>query len=131
MEVENVVRLLEDLDPTHMNHGHSKQSDSHATHHHGVHFDLPAAARRVVLSAGFEPDLNADAKRQLDAIDGPASMAASVRDLRDRPWSSIDNTESRDLDQIEMAEQLPDGSIRLVIGVADVDVLVPKGSPLD
>ena len=123
--------MLEDLDPTHMNHGHSKQSDSHATHHRGVHFDLPAAARRAVLAAGFEPDINAEAKRQLDAIDGPAPIPPAVRDLRDRPWSSIDNTESRDLDQIEMAEQLPDGSIRLVIGVADVDVLVPKGSPLD
>ena len=54
-----------------------------------------------------------------------------MRDLRDRPWSSIDNNESRDLDQIEVAEQLADGAIRLVVGIADVDALVPKGTPLD
>jgi exoribonuclease-2 len=114
-----------------MSHGPSKQSDARAPHPRGAHFDLAAAARRAVLSAGFEPDIGADAKRQLDAIDSPAAIDAGIKDLRDRPWSSIDNTESRDLDQIEMAEQLPDGSIRLVIGVADVDVLVPKGTPLD
>jgi exoribonuclease-2 len=114
-----------------MSHGHSNQSDSHATSLRGAHFDVAAAARRVVMAAGFEPDINAEAKRQLDAIAGPAALGPEVRDLRDRPWSSIDNTESRDLDQIEMAEQLADGNIRLVVGVADVDALVPKGSPLD
>jgi len=113
-----------------MSHGHSSQSDSHAPSR-GAHFDVGAAARRAVVTAGFEPDINSDAKRQLDAITGPAALVPDVRDLRDRPWSSIDNTESRDLDQIEMAEALSDGNIRLVVGIADVDVLVPKGSPLD
>ena len=114
-----------------MSHGHSNQSDSHATSLRGAHFDVAAAARRVVVAAGFESDINAEAKRQLDAIVGPAALGPEVRDLRDRPWSSIDNTESRDLDQIEVAEQLADGNIRLVVGIADVDVLVPRGSPLD
>src|SRR5205807_431832 len=62
---------------------------------------------------------------------GPASHEPQVKDLRDQPWSSIDNNESRDLDQIEIAEQLPDGNIRLMVGIADVDVLVAKGTPLD
>jgi exoribonuclease-2 len=102
------------------------KSDSH----HGG-FDVRAAARRAVLEAGFEPDLDGAAKAQLDTIVGPAPIAAGIKDLRDKPWSSIDNKESRDLDQIEYAEKLPDGNVRLVVGIADVDVLVPKDSPLD
>jgi exoribonuclease-2 len=54
-----------------------------------------------------------------------------LRDLRKLPWSSIDNRESRDLDQIEVAERLADGSIRILIGVADVESLVHLGSAAD
>jgi exoribonuclease-2 len=98
-------------------------------HHRG--FDVTAAARRVVVDAGFEPDLDAGARAQLEKISGPADMVPGIKDLRDRPWSSIDNKESRDLDQIEYAERLPNGNVRLVVGIADVDILVPKDSPLD
>lgn len=56
---------------------------------------------------------------------------AGVRDLRGLAWSSVDNAESRDLDQVEVAEQLDGGAIRVWIGIADVDALVPKGSPID
>src|SRR5262249_14836944 len=62
---------------------------------------------------------------------GPAPATPGLKDLRDKPWSSIDNKESRDLDQIEYAERLTDGSVRLVVGIADVDVRVPKDTPLD
>jgi exoribonuclease-2 len=124
--------LLADLDPTDMSHGHSKQQhDSHGSHQSRAHFDVAAAARRVVVTAGFEPDIDTAAKEQLDRISSPAPIGPQVKDLRNLPWSSIDNTESRDLDQIEVAEQLPDGNIRLLVGVADVDALVPKGTPLD
>ena len=99
------------------------------SHHSG--FDLKGAARRAVLDAGFEPELDSAAKAQLDKISGPAPVVPDIKDLRDKPWSSIDNKESRDLDQIEYAEKLPNGDVRLVVGIADVDALVPKGSPLD
>jgi len=95
------------------------------------HFDMHAAARRVVTTAGFEPDVPDDALRQLRAISGPASMPPGVKDMRSSPWSSIDNNESRDLDQLEIAEQLPNGTVRLVVAIADVDSLVPKDTPLD
>jgi exoribonuclease-2 len=51
--------------------------------------------------------------------------------LRSLLWSSIDNDSSRDLDQVEYAENLPDGTTRLLIGIADVDSSVPKGSATD
>ena len=56
---------------------------------------------------------------------------AGIQDLRNLLWSSIDNDTSKDLDQIEWAEQLPDGRIRVLIGVADVDSRVHQGTVID
>ena len=61
----------------------------------------------------------------------PQSTSPEVKDLRSLLWSSIDNETSRDLDQIEFAGRNPDGSYRLLIGIADVDSLVPKSSKID
>jgi VacB/RNase II family 3'-5' exoribonuclease len=108
-------------------------TQSHKSQHgnHNGFFDMHAAARRIVVAGGFEPDLPPPAREQLDRLTGPAPAPAGVRDLRDRPLSSIDNDESRDLDQIEYAEHLPNGDIRIVVGIADVDSLVGRGTPLD
>ena len=98
------------------------------------HIDLQAAAKQLMLENGFEPEFPADAQQQLAQImANPPKIApgGNVRDLRDLLWSSIDNDTSRDLDQIEVAERLPDGQIKVMVGVADVDIFVPKGSPLD
>jgi len=105
-------------------------------HHGGAngragHFDMHAAARRILGAAGFEISLPSAARDQADGLTAPASAPPEVRDLRDRPWSSIDNNESRDLDQVEYTERLSGGDIRVVVGIADVDALVPRGSPLD
>ena len=97
----------------------------------GNHFDIRAAAHRILITAGFEPDLSEPARTQLDKLQAPAAIPDGVRDMRNLPWSSIDNTESRDLDQIEIADALDNGDIRVVVAVADVDALVPAGSPLD
>src|SRR6185295_2106871 len=53
------------------------------------------------------------------------------KDLRNLLWSSIDDAKTRDLDQVEYAERLPNGDTRLLVGIADVDVYVPKNSPID
>ena len=106
-------------------------SQNHNHESHNGHFDIHAAARRVLTAAGFEADIDQAARQQLDRLTNPAPMPTGVRDLRRLPWSSIDNTESRDLDQVEVAEALPGGSVKLIVGIADVDALVPKGSPLD
>jgi exoribonuclease-2 len=59
------------------------------------------------------------------------TLAEAFTDLRSLLWSSIDNDTSRDLDQIEWAEQLADGRIRVLIGVADVDARVHQGTVID
>ena len=91
---------------------------------------LDTVARQALRDSGFAPELDAAATAELEHLK-PASLSADVKDLRSLSWSSIDNTESRDLDQVEVAEQLPDGAIRIRLGIADVDALVPKGSALD
>ncbi|MDQ2898959.1 MAG: RNB domain-containing ribonuclease [Acidobacteriota bacterium] len=97
-----------------------------------MNFDLKAAARREMIDNGFDPDFSPEAHQQAAALQAhPAPISSGSRDLRALLWSSIDNDTSRDLDQIEFAERLPDGSIRVLIGIADVDASVPKGSPID
>ena len=100
---------------------------------HPYHFNLIAAARASMLEHGFQPDFPAEADAELKSIEAaPALPAVSgAKDLRNLLWSSIDNDTSKDLDQIEWAEQLPDGRIRVLVGVADVDVRVSRATALD
>ncbi|MFL5623347.1 MAG: RNB domain-containing ribonuclease, partial [Gemmatimonadaceae bacterium] len=94
---------------------------------------LRSAAEAAMRAHGFEPEFSPAVIREVRALDEPADhpQPPDVRDMRDALWSSIDNRESRDLDQIEVAERLSDDSIRVSIGVADVDALVPVGSAAD
>jgi VacB/RNase II family 3'-5' exoribonuclease len=97
-------------------------------------FDLKASAFKTMLQHGFEPDFSPQALSQLAQLtqQPPGSAAGDeTRDLRDLFWSSIDNESSRDLDQIEVAAPSGDGRIQIMIGIADVDVFVPKASPID
>lgn len=87
-------------------------------------------AKRVLREQGFDPEFGPDVEAQVAATKAPAK-AEGIRDLRDLLWSSIDNTESRDLDQIEVAESLANGAIRILVAIADVDALITKGSPTD
>ena len=87
-------------------------------------------AQRVLRENGFDPDFGQAVEAQVASTKSPA-RADGVRDLRQLLWSSIDNAESRDLDQIEVAEQLPNGAIRILVAIADVDALIAKGSPAD
>jgi len=101
---------------------------------HPSHVDLQAAARQIMLENGFEPDFPPEVQQQLAQLDrDPPQKAANgeVRDLRHLPWSSIDNDTSRDLDQIEVAERLADGSTRVMVGIADVDAFVARDTAID
>jgi exoribonuclease-2 len=93
---------------------------------------LRDAAETAMRNAGFEPDFSPEVIQEVGALDEPADkpQPADVRDMRSALWSSIDNRESLDLDQIEVAERVGD-SIRVSIGVADVDALVPIHSAAD
>jgi VacB/RNase II family 3'-5' exoribonuclease len=99
-----------------------------------THIDLQAVAKTVVQQHGFQPDFSPEVQQQLTQLRAhPPAIAAgaTVRDLRSQLWSSIDNDTSRDLDQIEVAERLPNGNVRVMVGIADVDAFVPKQSAID
>jgi len=93
---------------------------------------LKRIAHRAMIERGLIPDFPAQALDQLNGIHGPATRAEeSVRDLRNLLWCSIDNDDSRDLDQLTVAEAVPNGSTHLLIAIADVDAVVKKRSALD
>ena len=94
---------------------------------------LHDAAEAAMREHGFDPEFSPAVIREVRALDEPADhpQPSDVRDMRDELWSSIDNRQSRDLDQIELAERLENDLIRICIGVADVDALVPVGSAAD
>jgi len=81
------------------------------------------------------PDFSAAALAEAAALGeeaaSPEAPAGSVRDMRDPLWASIDNDDSLDLDQLSVAEPMADGSVKIFVGVADVDALVKKKSAID
>lgn len=92
-------------------------------------FPLAVEAMR---SHGLEPEFPQDVMAEADAArPRAAAPATDLRDLRGLPWFSIDNADTRDLDQLSVVEPQADGTVRLLVAVADVDVLVPQGSALD
>src|SRR5580700_5481288 len=98
------------------------------------HIDLQAIAKDVMQQHGFQPDFSPAVQQQLAQLRAqPPQIVASqeVRDLRKLLWSSIDNDTSRDLDQIEVAQPLPNGDVKVLIAIADLDAFVPKNSPID
>ena len=100
---------------------------------HPIHFNLVVAAHATMIEHGFQPDFPDGTESELSAIEAHPEPPAvvGIQDLRKLLWSSIDNDTSKDLDQIEWAEQLPDGRIRVLIGVADVDARVAEGTVID
>jgi exoribonuclease-2 len=84
-----------------------------------------------MVERGLEPDFSVAAQKEVTAMHGPATASDGVRDLRDRLWASIDNDDSRDLDQLTVAEALDGGRVRILVAVADVDALVDKGTAVD
>lgn len=100
---------------------------------HPLNFNLIAAAQAVMIERGFQPNFPPGTDAQLAAIEAHPELPAApgAQDLRGLLWSSIDNDTSKDLDQIEWAEQLPDGRIRVLVGVADVDARVVKDTTID
>jgi VacB/RNase II family 3'-5' exoribonuclease len=89
-------------------------------------------AYRVMLERGLLPDFSPAVLAELNRIPSPATADdQTVRDLRDLLWASIDNDDSRDLDQLTVAEEMPSGAMKILVAIADVDALVNKGSAID
>ena len=84
-----------------------------------------------MLERGLEPDFSAAVEHELAVIRGAAEAGAGARDLRGLPWSSIDNDDSRDLDQLTVSQRGTDGTVRILVAIADVDALVRKQSAID
>src|SRR5450759_3459265 len=95
----------------------------------GQKHQLESIARNAMQANGLEPDFPPAALAQLAHL--AAAATDGLRDLRSLPWSSIDNDDSRDLDQIEVCIKGSGSSTRVLVAIADVDALVPKDCPLD
>jgi VacB/RNase II family 3'-5' exoribonuclease len=93
--------------------------------------DLGKLARGAMIARGLEPDFPRAALQQVAALGGPAPADGTMRDLRALAWASIDNDDSRDLDQLTVAEQLAGGAVKVLVAVAEVDALVTKNTPVD
>src|ERR1035437_2889568 len=93
---------------------------------------LRRIAHRMMLEGGLVPDLPIQVLAKLDGAHGPARRTEeSTRDLRNLLWCSIDNDDSRDLDQLTVAEAMPDEAAKVLVAIADVDAVVKKRSALD
>jgi VacB/RNase II family 3'-5' exoribonuclease len=93
---------------------------------------LAAIARRAMIEHGLQPDFSPEAQRQADStFTTSANTRPAIRDLRALLWSSIDNDDTRDLDQLVVAEPLSAGIVKILVAIADVDALVARGSPID
>src|SRR6202166_2129685 len=93
---------------------------------------LKHSARRAMLQRGLLPDFSAEVVVETGSITKPAAASdSSVKDLRRLLWASIDNDDSLDLDQLSVAEHLPNGAVKILVAIADVDAIAKKGSAID
>lgn len=97
--------------------------------------DLQRLAIAAMRTRGLKPEFSAEATLEAEALrlQPPESdgLGEEVQDLRHLLWFSIDNHDTRDLDQLSWAEAEGDGAARLLVAVADVDVMVRQGGAID
>ncbi len=85
-----------------------------------------------MVERGLLPDFSPQVLAELDELREPTIQTdTTTRDLRHLLWCSIDNDDSRDLDQLTVAEAMSDGNVKVLVAVADVDTLVNKDSAID
>ena len=99
---------------------------------------LQSIARRAMLERGLLPDFSIEALAELGRLQIPAATEAGsakgpfgIRDLRGLLWASIDNDDSRDLDQLTVAEAISTDKVKILVAIADVESFVKKGSAID
>jgi exoribonuclease-2 len=112
---------------------------------------LEALARKAMLDRGLLPDFSPEVLAEVSALQAatgagavgaataPSAAAAGAAalvpsqgtDLTGLLWCSIDNDDSLDLDQLTVAEALPNGKVKILVAVADVDALVERDRAID
>ena len=108
-----------------------------AMQEHGLEPDFPPAALTQLATiqhaadTGGQHAADGGTQRTADAGDQRGARGPAVRDLRGLLWASIDNDDSQDLDQLSVAEPLADAAVKILVAIADVDVLIAMGSPID
>lgn len=95
-----------------------------------IDISLTDLAVREMIERGFAPAFSQESLNELALCTAPASASKHARDMRSSLWVSIDNVDSRDLDQLTWAEHKEEGD-KIYIAIADVDGLVRMGSALD
>jgi len=100
---------------------------------HGTGKDqLQSIAHEAMLQRGLLPDFSPAVIAETNRITRAAAASGdATRDLRGLLWASIDNDDSRDLDQLSVAEAAADGTVKILVAIADVDALVTKDSAID
>jgi VacB/RNase II family 3'-5' exoribonuclease len=93
--------------------------------------DLKALAMAEMEKNGFEPSFPPAVIKEIDTLPETIPEQKGVADLRALLWSSIDNSDSLDLDQLEYSQRLEDGTIQIKVAISDVDFLVQKDSATD
>src|SRR3982750_1041307 len=83
---------------------------------------LRTIARHAMLERGLLPAFIPAVVAETNAIaQAPSAAGMPVRDLRGLPWASIDNDDSRDLDQLSVSERTTEGAVKILVAIADVD----------
>src|SRR5512140_2441635 len=94
---------------------------------------LQSIAHRAMLERGLLPDFSTEALAELARLQistGKAEGSPGIRDLRDLLWASIDNDDSRDLDQLTVAEAPSTDEVKILVAIADVDSFIKKESAI-
>ena len=98
-------------------------------HHRAI---LQEIAHQAMLDRGLLPDFSVQAITELNKIQSPARRnGESIRDLTELLWVSIDNDDSRDLDQLTVTEAMPGNTLKVQVAIANVDALVKDGSAIN
>jgi exoribonuclease-2 len=93
---------------------------------------LKSIAHRVMLERGLLPDFSAAALAEVGRLQRSAPIDSNtIRDMQNLLWASIDNDDSRDLDQLTVAEAMPSDKVKILVAIADVDSSIVNGSAID
>jgi VacB/RNase II family 3'-5' exoribonuclease len=103
--------------------------NTNTKHHRAI---LKSIAHRAMLERSLLPDFSPQALAELGRMQLSVAIDNNtIRDMRHLLWASIDNNDSRDLDQLTVAEAMPDGRVRIMVAIADVDSLIKEGSAIN